>query len=164
MMNAKAVRQTCFAALFLLCILAVTPALSAIKKIALITSTGTRLENIELTELTKLFKGAQKSWPDGRNFLPVMKDPESPEMRPVVQRFFGTAPAEARAAISKLNDLHAGQKVVRIVASDEEVLGAVAATPGAIGVVDVYAINSSVKVLRLDGKLPFDAGYVLKGD
>jgi hypothetical protein len=32
-----------------------------------------------------------------------------------------------------------------------------------VGIVDVYLINSSVKVLRVDGKLPFDLGYVLKG-
>ena len=163
-MKAKPVRQNSFAALFLLCIMAVTPARAAFKNIAVITSTGSRLENIELTELAKLCKGAQKAWPDGRDFLLVMKDPESPEMRLVVQKFFGVAPAEARAVISKLNDLHTGQKLVRIVASDEEVLGAVAATPGAVGVVDVYAINSSIKVLRLDGKLPFDVGYALKGN
>jgi hypothetical protein len=40
----------------------------------------------------------------------------------------------------------------------------VAATPGAVGVVDVYSINSAVKVLRVDGKLSFDVGYVLKGN
>ena len=39
----------------------------------------------------------------------------------------------------------------------------VEATLGAVGIVDVYLINSSVKVLRVDGKLPFDLGYVLKG-
>jgi hypothetical protein len=33
-----------------------------------------------------------------------------------------------------------------------------------VGIVDVYSINSSVKVLRVDGKLPFDAGYPLKGN
>jgi hypothetical protein len=37
-------------------------------------------------------------------------------------------------------------------------------TPGAVGIVDVYSINSSVKVLRIDGKLPFDVGYALKGN
>ena len=37
-------------------------------------------------------------------------------------------------------------------------------TPGAVGILDVYAINSTVKVLRLDGNLPFDPGYVLKGN
>src|SRR5882762_7986887 len=36
--------------------------------------------------------------------------------------------------------------------------------PGAVGVLDVYAINSAVKVLRVDGKLPFDVGYALKGN
>jgi len=30
--------------------------------------------------------------------------------------------------------------------------------------VDIYAINSAVKVLRIEGKLPFDSGYVLKGN
>jgi len=34
----------------------------------------------------------------------------------------------------------------------------------AIGILDVNAINSSVKVLRVDGKLPFDAGYPLRGN
>jgi ABC-type phosphate transport system substrate-binding protein len=53
---------------------------------------------------------------------------------------------------------------VKIVDTDEELLRTVEATPGSIGVVDVYSINSSVKVLRVDGKLPFDVGYALKGN
>jgi len=36
--------------------------------------------------------------------------------------------------------------------------------PGAVGVVDVYSIASAVKVLRVDGKLPFDSGYVFRGN
>ena len=52
--------------------------------------------------------------------------------------------------------------MVRVVESDDDLLRTVEATPGAVGIVDVYAINSSVKVLRIDGKLPFDAGYTLK--
>jgi hypothetical protein len=38
----------------------------------------------------------------------------------------------------------------------------VTATPGAVGLVDVYTINSAVKVLHIDGKLPFDVGYAFK--
>jgi len=41
---------------------------------------------------------------------------------------------------------------------------AVLRTPGAAGVLDLYLINSSVKGLRVDGELPFDAGYALKGN
>jgi hypothetical protein len=54
--------------------------------------------------------------------------------------------------------------IVKIVGSDEDLLRIVEATPGAVGIIDVYSINSSVKVLRVDGKLPFDAGYTLKGN
>jgi hypothetical protein len=50
------------------------------------------------------------------------------------------------------------------VGSEEDLLRAVEATPGAIGILDVYAINSSVKVLRVDGKLPFDVGYAFRGN
>jgi len=41
----------------------------------------------------------------------------------------------------------------------------VESTPGgAVGILDVYSISSSVKVLRMDGKLPFDARYTFKGN
>jgi hypothetical protein len=71
------------------------------------------------------------------------------------------APGDMKASIAKVNE---SRQVVKIVESDEELLRTVEATPGAVGILDVYAINSSVKVLRVDGKLPFDPGYVLKGN
>ena len=90
-----------------------------------------------------------------------MKDPNAAEMHTPVQKLFGMAPADLKTAIAKLNE---SRQVVKIVESDEELLRTVEATPGAVGIVDVYAINSSVKVLRVDGKLPFDLGYPLKGN
>src|SRR6266404_8859011 len=132
----------------------------AIKNMAVIASAGSKLQDVPLAELAKLCKGAQKTWADGRNFTLVMKDPESPELRAAVQKLFGVPPGEAKSAIAKLNETRV---VVRIVESDEELLRTVEATPGAVGILDVYAINSAVKVLRLDGKLPFDVGYALKG-
>jgi hypothetical protein len=105
-------------------------------------------------------KGATKAWPDGKNFVLVLRNPDAPEMRGVLLKLFSGAP-DTKAAIAKLNESH---QVVRIVDSDDEVMRTVDSTPGAIGIVDVYAINSSVKVLRIDGKLPFDVGYALKGN
>jgi hypothetical protein len=49
---------------------------------------------------------------------------------------------------------------VRMVASDAEVLDLVASTPGAIGLVDVNAINGSINVVKVDAKLPTEAGYL----
>ena len=134
---------------------------SAIKNLAVVTSASSKLQDVPLTELSKLCKGTQKAWSDGKSFTLVIKDPESADMHVAVQKLFGARPAEVKAAIAKLNEARA---VVRVVDTDENLLRAVEATPGAVGIVDVYAINSSVKVLRVDGKLPFDAGYVLKGN
>lgn len=134
---------------------------AAVKNMALVASAGSKLSDVSLAELVKLCKGTAKAWPDGRGFVLVLKNPDAPEMHGVLQKLFGGGPAEARAAIAKLNE---SRQVVRIVDSDEDLLRAVDSTPGAVGIVDVYAINSSVKVLRIDGKLPFDVGYALKGN
>ena len=134
---------------------------AGIKNMAVVVSAGSKLNDVSLADLTKLSKGVQKTWPDGKNFTLVMKDPESPDMRVAAQKLFGAAPGEVKALIAKLNE---ARLAVKIVENDEDLLRTVEATPGAVGIIDVYSINSSVKVLRVDGKLPFDLGYALKGN
>jgi len=134
---------------------------AGIKNMAVVVSAGSKLNDVSLADLAKLSKGVQKTWPDGKNFTLVMKDPESPDMRVAAQKLFGAAPGEVKALIAKLNE---ARLAVKIVENDEDLLRTVEATPGAVGIIDVYSINSSVKVLRVDGKLPFDLGYALKGN
>lgn len=134
---------------------------AGIKNMAVVVSAGSKLTDVPLVDLTKLCKGTQKAWPDGKTFTLVMKDPDSPEMHAAAQKLFGAAPGEAKAMIAKLNE---SRVTVKIVDNDEDLLRTVGATPGAAGIIDVYSINSSVKVLRVDGKLPFDIGYALKGN
>jgi hypothetical protein len=40
------------------------------------------------------------------------------------------------------------------------VLSIVQSTPGSVGLIDVRAINDKIKVLRVDGKLPMEEGYL----
>lgn len=136
-------------------------AVPATKNMALVVAAGSKLSDVPMADLTKFCKGAQKAWPDGKSFTLVMKDPEAPEMRVVVQKLLGSSPGDAKAVIAKLNE---SRPFVKIVTNDEDLLHTVESTPGAVGVLDVYSINSAVKVLRVDGKLPFDVGYVLKGN
>ena len=82
-------------------------------------------------------------------------------MRSAVQKLFGMDAVEVKLLVAKLNE---SRRMIKVVQSDEDLMRTVEATPGAVGLVDVYAINSSVKVLRIDGKLPFDVGYALKGN
>lgn len=135
----------------------VTPATN---KMAVVASASSKLTDIPFADLVKLCKGTMKAWPDGKSVVLILRSPDMPEMHSVLQKLFGEG-VDAKAAIAKLNET---RQTVRIVDSDDDLLRAVDATAGAIGIVDVYAINSSVKVLRIDGKVPFDVGYVLRGN
>lgn len=132
---------------------------AAIKNMALVVAADSKLPDLSFAELTKLCKGTQKTWPDGRPFTLVMKDPTIPEMHMPILKILGASPAESKAAVAKINE---ARVLIKIVATDEDVFRAVTSIHGAMGIVDVYSINSAVKVLHVDGKLPFDAGYPLK--
>ena len=160
-MAVKAFRNSLRPAVLCLAVMAATVAVPASKNMAVVVASGSKLSDVALADLAKLCRGAQKSWPDGRNFILVIKSPESPEMRLTVLKLFGDASGDIKTALARANE---SRSSVKIVESEEDLLRAVEATPGAIGILDVYAINSSVKVLRVDGKLPFDAGYALKGN
>src|SRR5260370_40096496 len=100
---------------------------------AVVASAGSKLADVSLTELVKYWKGSAKAWPDGRNFVIVLKNPDLPEMRVALQKLFGGGAAEARLAIATLNER--GQAAV-IVDSDVDLLRAAGTTLGAIGIVD----------------------------
>jgi hypothetical protein len=148
------------AAVLILSMAAGLTTVSAVKNLAVIVSSGSKLSDIPLGDLTKLCKGTQKTLPDGKGFQLVIKNPASAEMRIAAQKLFGASLDDVKPAIAKLNET---RSLIKIVDTDEDLLRAVEATPGAVGLLDVYAINSSVKVLRVDGKLPFDVGYAFKG-
>jgi hypothetical protein len=137
------------------------PIPASMKKWAVIVPGGSKLQDLSFAEITRLCRGEKQSWADGQTFTLVMQTPESPDMRDPVRKLFGVSPTEIGPLVAKLNG---GRSYIKIVERDEDVLRAVNTTPGAVGIVDVYAINSSVKVVRIDGRLPFDSGYALKGN
>ena len=156
-------QRICVAAVAIALTMLVTPrpVSPAIKNIAVVMSAGTKIEDVQFSELVKLCKGVQKTWIEGKSFTLVITDPASPDMHAAVQKLFNMTPVDLKTALPKLNET---RTIIKIVDDDADLLRTVGATPGAVGIVDVYAINSSVKVIRIDGKLPFDVGYALKGN
>ena len=51
--------------------LAPRPVSPAIKNIAVVMSAGTKIDDVQLSELMKLCKGVQKTWIEGKNFTLV---------------------------------------------------------------------------------------------
>jgi hypothetical protein len=48
---------------------------AAIKNMAVVISAGSKLSDVPLADLAKLCKGTQKTWPDGKSFTLVIKNP-----------------------------------------------------------------------------------------
>jgi len=131
---------------------------SEAKQLAVIVDKSNNTSAMTAADLTKMFKFDSHKWPDGRNVVVVLRDPTSPEMQTAIQKLYHMQPEEFKALLA------AHQSAVVIVHSEEDMLRSVQSIPGAVGLVDVYSINSRVNVLKVDGKLPLEQGYFLKGN
>ena len=142
----------------LLFLVAFSGVASEAKQLAVIVDKANNVSGMTAVDLTKMFKFDNHKWPDGKNVVVVLFDPASPEMQTAIQKLYHMQPEEFKALLA------AHQSAVVIVHSEDELLKSVQSIPGAVGLVDVYSINSRVNVLKVDGKLPLEQGYFLKGN
>src|SRR5438445_12947319 len=80
------------------------PAVPAIKNMAVVVSAGSKLADVPLAELGKYCKGTAKSWPDGKNFVIVLKNPDAPDMHIALQKLFGGGFPAAKVALATLQE------------------------------------------------------------
>lgn len=150
--------------LFLSLFLAFGASFATARDLALVSNKANALSAITLPDLVKLAKAQSNRWPDGKPVTFIMRAPSAPEMRMLVEKVYELPESEVRDLISAANHGRANHPAILIVDSDEDLVNKVASIPGAVGVVDVYAINSSVSVVKLGGKLPLEPGYLLHGN
>jgi hypothetical protein len=134
------------------------------RDIALVSNKANAINGLPLADLTKVCKGETARWQDGKPVRIVMKKPSTAEMKLVLEKVYATSEDEASQIIAAANHARANHPAVVLVETDQDVLNQVANTPGAVGLVDVYSINSSVAVLRVGGRLPLEPGYALHGN
>jgi hypothetical protein len=144
--------------------LAAGVSLAAARDLAVVSNKANAVSAIALPDLVKVCKGQTNRWPDGKPVTFIMRAPAAPEMKLFLEKVYEVPEAQAKELIASANHGRMGHPAVMIVDSDEDLVNKVASIPGAIGVVDVYAINSSVSVVRLAGKLPLEPGYLLHGN
>jgi len=138
--------------------------LAAARDLALVRNKANSVSAISLPELLKVCKGQTPHWADGMSVTLIMRSPSTPEMKLFLEKVYELPEPQVRELIASANHGRTGHPAIMIVDSDEDLVNKVASIPGAIGVVDVYAINSSVEVIKLAGKMPFEAGYLLHGN
>jgi ABC-type phosphate transport system substrate-binding protein len=138
-----------FAATFL-----ATPCLA--HHIAVVVDKDNKTQNITSAHLAKIVKGEVKKWPDGRSVVLVLH--ATLDEVGTLAHLTKMTDAEVKAMIDERKNKDKDSIVLK--ASDAEVIEAVASTPGAIGMVEEHSISGRVSVIKVDGKLPLESGYL----
>lgn len=129
--------------------------------LAVIVHPANPVRGMTLAELGKILKGKSATWPTGHTITVVLRDPGSPAMKFFVEKVMGVGTEEAKTILSEPSRKSSAPVV--FAKSDEEIVKFVGSNASALGIVDVYNITGSVKVIKIDEKQPFDPGYALKG-
>ena len=144
--------------------LAASISLAAARDLAVVTNKGNAVQAIALPDLVKISKAQTNRWPDGKPVTFIMREPASPEMRVFLEKVYELSETQVKDLIVTANHGRTNHPAIIVASSDEDLVSKVSSIPGAVGVVDVYAINSSVAVVRVAGKLPLEPGYLLHGN
>ena len=138
--------------------------LAAAKDIALISNKSNSLTAITLPDLVKACKGQTNRWPDGKPVTCIIRNPEAPDMKVVLDKLYNISKSELMNTIATANHGRNTHPAIVVVESDDALVKRVESTPGSVGLVDVYSITGGVKVLKIGGKLPLEPGYPLHGN
>jgi hypothetical protein len=143
--------------------LLVRPALAQDKSnaLAIIVNKASAMDDVSLTDLAKIFKAQKATGPDGVAFVLGVRD-AGPDHVCAIKKIYGMD-TDAQYDKYFLQAAFAGtvQGPPAVLSSSAAVLQFVSASPGGISFLCAGDVDGSVKVLKVDGKAPGDAGYEL---
>ena len=120
---------------------------------AVVVNKENAVDNVTSAHLSKIIRGEIKKWPDGKNIVLVLHKGSEGESETLEHLNKMTA-AEWRGFVAAHRDQ------IIFVDTDSDVLKEVQSEPGAIGLIEAHSIDNSVTVVRVDGKLPMELGYL----
>jgi ABC-type phosphate transport system substrate-binding protein len=120
---------------------------------AVVVSKQNAVSAMTSAQLSKILLAETKSWPDGKAINVVLHRASAGE-GVTLQRLNKMSAQQWQAWIRDHKDS------IKLVDSDSDVLSYVASTPGAIGLVELHSVNDRVTVVRIDGKVPLEEGYL----
>jgi ABC-type phosphate transport system substrate-binding protein len=131
------------------------------RNLAIVVNVNNPVENLSTPELRRIFLGSRGHWPNGRRITLVMLEPGWPERTVVLSAIYQMNETEFNNHF--LHGLFTGEVFVspKTLATPEGVRKFIFNVPGAIGYLRESDVDKSVKVIRIDERLPDDKGYKL---
>ena len=135
------------------------PLLSA-SEIAIIVNKENATDNVSFTELVKIFKQDKQYWDKEKIYL-ILQEADSPEKKIILKKVYHLTDEELKKLW--LAKMFKGEimEFPKTLASNEAVKRFVSQIPNAVGFINNDVADNTVKVLKIDSKLPKDADYIL---
>jgi ABC-type phosphate transport system substrate-binding protein len=135
---------------------------TATNDVAVVVHPDTPVDNLSLSELRRLVLGDRGFWPASVRVTLLLRAPVAHERDVILRVVCQMTESQFRQHwIAKV--FRADTAVApKIVYSSEMSIEMVARIPGAITFVDASRVGKNLKVLKIEGRAPFETGYVLR--
>ena len=130
-------------------------------EIAIIVNKENVIEDVSFRELAAIFKMEKKFWDDGKPIYLVTQESLTPEKEIILKTVYKMEDQELKKFWLAKIFQGTVTSFPKVIASNQSVKAFVRQAPNALGYIDASYIDGSVKVLRVDGKLPGEDGYKL---
>ncbi|HKN37241.1 MAG TPA: hypothetical protein VJX16_28690 [Terriglobales bacterium] len=132
--------------------------------LTIIVNKSNPVENLSFAELRKIFLGERSRWPNGHRVIVAMMEPGYAERKTILRDVYRMTETEYRDYFLQgtyTGDIPASPKTL---SSPAILRKFVFNAPGAIGYLLASDVDASVRVVRIDGRLPSDVEYKLQID
>ena len=130
--------------------------------VAVVVNANNPIMELSFRDLEKIFKLDKKYWENGNKIYFIMQEAENLPTKILLSKVY---------QMQNYHDLKTYwlgmifreelSSFPQVLSSDEAIKRFIIQAPNAIGFINASSIDTRVKVLRIDGKLPGDAGYPL---
>jgi ABC-type phosphate transport system substrate-binding protein len=130
--------------------------------VAIVVHPSTPAQNMSMDQLRRVFQAEQQFWSDGSRITLLVRAPVAYERDVVLNRIYRMDEEQFRQYwVAKMfrAEVPAGPQVVY---SSQMARELVTVIPGAITFMPASEVGASSRVLRIEGKLPGEAGYPLQ--
>ena len=130
--------------------------------LAIVVNRSNPLDGVTSAELRRIFLGSRTYWPNGRRITILMREPGDLERDFVLREVCGMTEQQFKTHF--LHGLYTGEILVspKILDTSGGVKKFIFNVPGAVGYVRLEEVDDTVKVLRIDERLPSEKGYRLQ--
>ena len=130
--------------------------------IAVVVHPDTPVSNLSLAEVRRVFLGDRQYWSTNVPVVLLIRAPVSRERNVALKVIYQMSEAQFKqywiAKIFRAESASAPKAVY----SNDMANELVSAVPGAIAFIDAREVRLGAKVVRVDGRLPGDPGYILR--